>query len=362
MSLGVREAVRVPGRPAIRVGRLSWVLRVRVLAVSVIGLGLLVLAIAANVGRGEFPIALGDVLEVLFGGGQRAQRFVVWELRLPRALTGALVGAALALSGAITQIIVRNPLATPDILGITAGAGVGAVSVIAFGGSYGVLTGALADVGIPVAGLVGGLLSAVVVWLLAWRNGLESYRLVLVGLGVDALLKGVTFWLLTVGDVNDAARAVTWLAGSLHGRGWEHVQPVGLALAVLLPLALLGAYTLGVLSFGDDTARGLGVRVNAARVGMLLCAVALAAVATAAAGPIAFVALATPQIAMRLCRTAQPPLVASTVLGALLTVTADLVARTAFDAAEFPVGVVTGVLGASYLAYLLARRYREVRA
>ncbi|MFB9427994.1 FecCD family ABC transporter permease [Streptoalloteichus tenebrarius] len=353
---------RVPGRPPLRVGPASWVLRARALAVPLVGLAVVVLLMAVNIGRGEFPLSVTDVLNVLVGGGDRPQRFIVLDLRLPRSLTGALVGAALGLSGALTQTITRNPLATPDITGITAGAGAAAVSVIVVGGSYGSLTGQLAEIGVPLAGLVGGLLSAILVYLLAWQRGVEGYRLVLVGLGAHALLSSLTYWLLTLGDVTDASRAVVWLTGSLNGRGWEHVTPVAIALAVLVPLTLLGAHALGALQMGDDTARGLGVRVNLTRALLLLAAVALAAVATAAAGPVAFVALATPQIAMRLSRTAQPPMIASAVLGAVLTVGSDLVARTAFGAVELPVGIITAVLGAPYLMYLLVRRYREVRA
>ncbi|GGM44703.1 iron ABC transporter [Longimycelium tulufanense] len=361
-SPSVAEQVRVPGRPAVRLAGASWVLRLRMLAVAVVGLALLVLVMAVNIGRGDFPISVGEVLQVLAGGGTRAQQFIVLDLRLPRSLTGVLVGAALALAGAITQSITRNPLATPDIVGITAGASVAAVSVIVVGGSYGALSGPLADIGVPVAGLLGAFGTAVAVTLLAWKRGIESYRLVLVGIATHWLLLSVTFWLLTLGDVTDAGRAMIWLTGSLSGRGWEHVQPVALALLVLVPPALIGSRVLGALQFGDDTARGIGVRVTPARALLLVSAVGLAGVATAAAGPVVFVALAIPQIAMRLCRTAQPPLIVSAVLGALLTVTADLLARTAFGGAELPVGVVTAVLGAPYLMYLLARRYREVRA
>lgn len=358
----VSEQVRtVAGRRGVRVGRLSWVLRPRVVAVVVVGLAALLLVMAVNIGRGDFPLGVGDVLRVLFGGGQRIQRFIVMELRLPRSLTGALVGAALGLSGAITQSIARNPLASPDMLGVTYGAGAGAVAMVLLGGSAGGISGSIALVGLPIAGLLGGLLTAAAVYLLAWRRGVENYRLLLVGIGISAVMSNLTSWLLTVGDVNDTGRAMVWLTGSLNGRGWEEVEPVGLALSTLVPVALLGSRVLGALQLGDETARGLGVRIEVGRATLLLIAMVLAAVATAAAGPVAFVALATPQIALRLCRTPQPPLAASAVLGAVLTVAADLLGRTAFGI-ELPVGVVTGALGAPFLMYLLLRRYREVRA
>lgn len=326
-------------------------------------LAVLVGALLLDTALGDYPLPAHTVLDVLTGGGTRGQRFVVLELRLPRALTGALVGAALAVSGAITQALARNPLASPDVLGVTSGAGAGAVAVIVLAGSYGVVGGAAGAVGIPLAALAGGLLAGLAVHLLSWRGGtagggLDGYRMVLVGIGVATVLANLTFWLLTLGEVSDTGRAMTWITGSLAGRGWQHVLPVAVALAVLLPAALLGARHLDLLQFGDDTALGLGLRLHRTRAGYLLAAVLLAAVATAAAGPVAFVALATPQIALRLVRTARPPLLASAVLGAALTVAADLLARTAFGSVELPVGVITAALGAPYLVHLLIRARR----
>lgn len=347
--------------PGFRVGPVSGPLRWRPFAVVVVGLALVVLAGAVSVARGDFPIPLGQVFDVLLGGGQRGQRFIVLDLRLPRALTAVFVGAALGVAGAVFQSIARNPLASPDILGVTWGAGAGAVTVITFAGSMGAVGGTTATVGVPLAALGGGLLAGLLVYGLAWRRGIEGFRLVLVGIGVSAVTGNFTHYLLTVGDVTDAARVMVWITGSLNGRGWEHVVPVGLALAVLIPAALVGSRLLGALQFDDDTVRGLGVRLNGARSVMLLIAVVLAAVATASAGPVAFVALASPQIALRVAGTATPPLLGSAVVGGLLVVVSDLVARLAFGGFELPVGVVTAVLGAPYLMYLLVRSRREAR-
>ncbi|GAA3994444.1 iron chelate uptake ABC transporter family permease subunit [Allokutzneria multivorans] len=361
MSALMGRETSIPGRPALRVGPVSWMVRLRPVLVPVIAFGLLALAMAVNLGRGDFPIGVGDVLAVLLGGGDDTHAYIVLELRLPRALTGALVGAALALAGAITQSIARNPLASPDILGVTAGAGVGAVAVIMLGGSAGGISGGIAELGLPAAALGGGLVAALFVFAISWQRGIDGYRLVLVGLGITAVLVAIKFYLLTLSEVADAGRAMVWITGSLNGRGWEHVTPVALALLVLVPLALFTARPLGGLQFGDDTARGLGIRVNGSRAALILIAVGLAATATASAGPVEFVALATPQIAMRMAGTPQPPLVGSMVLGAALTVIADVIARTAFGVVELPVGIVTAVIGAPYLMYLLVRRYREVR-
>jgi iron complex transport system permease protein len=355
-SRAARE--RVPGRPALRLGPFSVVWRPRTVLVLGIGLVVLLLGMALNIGRGDFPISVGEVLSVLAGGGDQGQRFIVMDLRLPRSLTGLLVGAALAVAGAITQSIARNPLASPDMIGFTAGANAAAVGVIVLGGS-GWFLGA---VGLPVAALVGGLVSAFAIYGLAWRRGVQGFRLVLVGIGIDVTLTALVHWLTIVAGVTEAARAYVWLNGSLNGRGWEHVVPVGIALAVLVPAALVLAHVLGGLQFGDDTARGLGIPVDRARTALLVVAVGLASVATASAGPIAFVALVAPQISQRLVGSARPPIAVSLVVGAALTVLADLIARTAFGATELPVGIVTAVLGAPYLLFLIARYGREARA
>jgi iron complex transport system permease protein len=356
-----RPAAKVAGRPALRAGAFSVVWRPRYVSVLVAGSALLVLASAVNIGRGEFPISIPEVLGVLLGGGDSGQQFIVLELRLPRSLTGALVGAALGVAGAITQSIARNPLASPDMIGLTTGASAAAVFVIVLGGGFGVLGGALAAAGLPVAALIGGLVTAALIYGLAWRKGVHGFRLVLVGIGLQAMLLAIVHWLLVVAEVFEAARAYVWLNGSLNARGWEHVVPVGIALALLVPAALLLAHVLGALQYGDDTARGLGIPVNRARTALLVVAVGLASVATASAGPIAFVALVSPQIAQRLVGGARPPIGMSLVVGAALTVVSDVIARTAFGGTELPVGIITAVIGAPYLLYLIARYGREAR-
>ncbi|MGP3934847.1 FecCD family ABC transporter permease [Nonomuraea sp. KM88] len=339
----------------LRVAGLSWQVRPRGVVLTLAGLVLLALLMGLNMRIGDIEMSLADVVAGTFDAGN-AGHFVIMELRLPRALTGALVGAALALSGAIIQSIARNPLASPEILGVTTGASVTVVAgVVASGSVYGGVSGLLSTLGIPALALLGGLLGAAVVYGLAWRRGLDGYRLVLVGIGVAAVFTNIKFWLLTVGDVNDTSRAMIWISGSLNGRGWEHVTPTALALAVLVPLTLLGTRSLDALRFGDDTVTALGVRMNPARALLILAAVLLAAVATASAGPIAFVALASPQIALRLVRSGRPPLLCSAVIGGVLTTGADLIARTAFSPLELPVGIVTAVLGAPYLIHLIWR-------
>jgi iron complex transport system permease protein len=317
---------------------------------TVVALVVLILA----VGTGEYPIAPGRVLETLLGGGDQGTRFVVETLRLPRALTGLLVGAALGAGGAILQSISRNPLGSPDIVGFTQGASAGAVlQIIVFGG------GAAA---IATASIVGGVLTAVVVYLLAYRNGVAGYRLVLVGIGMAALMAAVTDYLITRARLQDAQQAWVWVTGSLNGRGWEHVRPVALALLVLLPLVVILARDLRMMEMGDDAAKALGVAVERSRLLLVLVAVGLTAVATASAGPVLFVGLAAPQIARRLTRATGPGVGAAALTGAVLLLSADLAAQRLFPDSQLPVGVMTGVLGGVYLIWLLSNEWRSRRA
>ncbi|MFH9263918.1 FecCD family ABC transporter permease [Streptomyces sp. NPDC017546] len=358
---GPRQPSPVPGRRAFRIGPASGVWRTRDVLVPLAATFALFAAIVVNTGRGDFAISVPEVVEVLLGGGDFASRMVVLDFRLPRSAVGALVGAALGLAGAIVQGISRNPLASPDILGVTAGAGTGAVAVIVLGGEYGSVSGPLAEIGVPAASVLGGLLAAALVYLLAVRRGLSGYRVLLVGVGIQAVLSSLISWLLVKASIVDAGRAILWLTGSLNSSTWENAAAVGWALAVLLPVALVLSFPFGALNFDDDTARGLGVRINAARAALLVTAVLLTATATSAAGPVAFVALACPQLAVRLMRTGTPPLLASTLLGAAVTVWADVLGRTAFGSVELPVGILTAALGAPYLLYLLARSGKAKR-
>ncbi|MCW2742555.1 MAG: ABC-type Fe3+-siderophore transport system, permease 2 component [Blastococcus sp.] len=333
--------------------------RQRVVAVSVQLVVVALLVAALDVGRGDYPIGVLDVFGILAGGGDPADRFVVLELRLPRVLTALLVGLAFGMSGAILQSVARNPLASPDILGITQGAGAGAVALIVLGG--GSLSGVAAFVGLPVAALVGGTAAAAAIYLLAWRQGVSGSRLILVGIAVAAMLTSLISYLLIVADITAAVQAVVWLTGSLNGRGWEHVVPVSLTVAGAALLTLLASSTLAALRLGDDGARSLGVRLHTGQAALLAVAVVLASVAVAAAGPIPFVALIAPQVAMRMVRSAGPPVLTSGLVGAVLVVGSDVVSRTVLPV-ELPVGVLTAAIGAPYLLYLIARRTRRENA
>lgn len=276
------------------------------------------------------------------------------ELRLPRALCGILVGVAFGTSGNVIQRIADNPLASPDVIGITAGAATAAVFSIVVLGLGGLVTSGFA--------LVGGLGAAAVIYVLAYRDGVSGYRLVLIGIGITAALTSITQYLMTRTQLYDAQRAVVWLTGSLNAVSWGAVGPMIVTVAVGVPATLVLSPQLGVLELGDDTARALGVHVEAARAALLVIAVTLAAMATAAAGPVAFVALASPQIARRLVGPRSLAIVPSALTGALLVLAADLAGARLFAPTTMPVGVVTAVIGAPFLLYLLTRMSRIGRA
>lgn len=329
--------------------------RLDVRAATVVAL-LLLAALAASVvliGTGDFPIPAGDVLKTLMGDGNAGQEFIVNELRLPRVCVGLLVGAALGLGGALFQAISRNPLGSPDVLGLGQGATAGALMMIVlFSGSSAQIT---------VGALVGGLATGLAIYLLAWKQGVHGYRLVLVGIGVSAVVTAVNGYLLTRSTLTEAAQAVVWMTGSLSGRDWDQVWPLLWLCAVLVPLVLTHARDLRMMEMGDDVSNALGVRVERVRMMLLVAAVLLTATATAAAGPISFVALTAPQLARRLTRSPGPNLLPSLVMGAALMVVADWISQKVFGADQLPVGVVTGVLGGVYLLWLLVTERKAGR-
>ncbi|SNS85350.1 iron complex transport system permease protein [Geodermatophilus pulveris] len=350
------QRVRQPGETVVRVGPVSGRVRWRAVGVAAGAAVAAVLLAAVSMGRGDFPIGLADVLRTLAGLGDETQELVVWQLRAPRVVVGALVGVALGVAGALFQTFARNPLASPDVLGISQGASAGAVAAIVLGGPAG--SGLVAGAGVPLAALVGALTTGLLLLLLAWRRGLDGYRLVLVGIALWAVASALVDWMLTRAAVQDAASAYVWITGSLNARTWSEAVPLLVALAVLLPAALACGRALGAVQFGDDTARGLGVRLVPIQASVVLVAVGLTAAAVAAAGPIAYVALVVPQVAVRLAGGPRPPLVASGLLGAVLVVGADLLTRTVLPQA-LPVGVLTAAVGAPYLLWLLVRGRRR---
>ncbi|MFI9211951.1 FecCD family ABC transporter permease [Streptomyces sp. NPDC053253] len=323
-------------------------------ALSVLGLLVLTAAVAVVlIGTGDFPMTPGEVVDTLLGKGTVVQEFAVMELRLPRVLVAVLVGAALAVGGAVFQSVSRNPLGSPDVIGFGQGATVGALAVIVlFRGDAAAAAG---------GAVVGGLVTGVTIYLLAWKKGVHGYRLVLVGIGAAAMLTSVIHYLITKADLVDATRATVWMTGSLDGRDWSQFWPLFAVCCVLLPLVLGHGRALRMLEMGDDAAYALGVRVERTRIVLMASAVLLVAVATSAAGPIVFVSLSAPQLARRLTRAPGPNLAASALMGSALLLGADWIATNAFGERQLPVGVVTGILGGCYLLWLLVTERKAGR-
>lgn len=343
----VREVARVR-----RAGRVRYLSVCVALAVATVA------ALCASLAYGDMAVPLSDVVAALTGRADPATWFIVGELRMPRALMAILIGVAFGLSGAVFQSLLRNPLASPDVIGISSGASVAAVLASSLFAVSGVLLSACA--------LAGALLTGALIYALAWRRGVTGARLVLVGIGIGAGLSSVVSYLMTRSEVTEAQSALLWLTGSLNGRSWDLLRPLAWALVLLLPLLYLAARQLSVLQLGDDTAAGLGARTQRGRMVLLACAVALAGVATAAAGPVGFVAFVSAPIARRLAPGRGASLVASGLTGALLVLVADFAAQHVLGlvhlpvgaSGQLPVGVVTSVIGAPYLMWLLVRSNR----
>ena len=341
-------------RLEISLGRASWSLDRRLLLTCVGLIAVVVAAFLVSISIGfTTPI---DVARILLGGGTRAENVVVFDDALPRALVGLLVGFGLGLAGSLTQIITRNPLATPDLLGITAGASVGAVLAITVG------TGAVAGLGVPTAALLGGLTAAILMYALSFRRGsdvgMSTLRLILIGVGLTWMLQALTGYLLASAQEWDAARAQRWIVGSISYSTWQATTPALIAVAIGIAWSLISARDLRALGLGTDTARSLGVRVGPSIACTLIVAVVVASLSVSAAGPIAFVGLLAPQVAMRLTRTPQPTPVAAGLTGAAGVLLADILTRTLLPGG-LPVGVVTAAVGGPFLIYLMIQTSRK---
>ncbi|MBD9390630.1 iron chelate uptake ABC transporter family permease subunit, partial [Agrobacterium sp. AGB01] len=300
-------------------GRLSLRLDGRACVVAVLLLAVSAIITVASLLSGKYPIALSDALNALAGQGDDMVQMIVVEWRLPRVVLAFLLGGALGMSGAIFQSLTRNPLGSPDIIGFSAGSYTGALVVMLLlsGGYYQTAAGAL----------IGGIITAMAVYLLAYRRGVQGFRLIIVGIGVAAMLSAFNAWMIREADLQVVMSAAIWGAGSLNGLGFEQLLPVVVVLCIVVPLTLLLARPMRQLEMGDDAARASGVNANRTRALLTILGVALTAIVTAAAGPISFIALAAPQIARRLTRGAGVALIPSALMGGLLLLAADWAAQ-----------------------------------
>ena len=338
------------GRILLRLGSATLPLRTRSV---IVGISVLVAILALGVlslGLGTYAISPDAVVQTLLGGGDAMQRTVVVDWRLPRTAAAIGLGALLAIAGALFQTVTRNPLASPDILGLSNGAFTGMLLALIFvSASWQVRS---------VGALVGGILTAVVIWLLSHRGGLQGFRLIVIGIGVSAMLASLNTWMLLQIELETAMFASAWGTGTLNGVTAAPVLGALLCAAPFAVAAFLLVPRLRQLDLGDDMAAATGVRPNVVRTPALLIGVALVAAATSVAGPIAFVSLAAPQIARLLARTPHLSLTLSALLGALLLLGSDLVAQHVLPV-TLPVGVVTVSVGGAYLVVMIILELRR---
>lgn len=349
------ERPRPSPRRGIRLGPVGLRWRTGAASLAVLLVLVLLVLLASSLVTGTLSVPLSRIWAVLTGDGTRLEQIVV-ERRIARGLGAVLIGFCLGVAGAMTQSITRNPIASPDILGVTGGAAAVAVFVIT---TPWIALGPGPDALAVLAPLtiVGGFVTTAFILALSWRGGFDGLRLVLVGLGVTAFTGALVSWMITRSESSDAALAIQWLIGSLDALRLRELW-------MLVPAALVGllgclvlSRSISALRLGREVASGTGTSPGRAELLTLVVAVLLTSVATAAAGPIAFVAFVAPQAALRAFRTAGPPLLAAGLVGALLLLGADTVAQRL--PTPLPVGIVTSVVGAPFLLYLLTRHLRR---
>ncbi|MER5968155.1 Fe(3+)-hydroxamate ABC transporter permease FhuB [Streptomyces sp. NPDC002055] len=355
---GGKPGRRPAGRPAehliVRHRALSLLVPRRSAVATIALAGMLVVSVVASAHAGQSDLGLGPTFRAVFGQGDHFDVLLVQKFRLGRIVAGLAAGAALGLAGCLTQTLARNRLATPELLGVNDGA---TAAVL-----LSVTLSATGTFGAWWAGPLGALAAVAVVTTVSGGLGQRGYRVLVVGLAMSALASAITQVVLSRRSLNSASSLYVWTSGSLVGRSYAVAVPVLLGLAVLVPLALAAARSLGVLRFDDATASSLGVTPSRTRTVALLLAVALAGLAVGICGPVGFVALASPVIASRLTGAARVPLLGSMLVGAVLVVLADTLGRVAFNGSELPVGVVTTVLGGPFLLYVLLGRDSGARA
>lgn len=331
--------------------QISFRIDLRVVTVLLV-LGLVTLAgMILNMGYGEYPIAALDVARTVAGMdvGDGSYHFIVNTLRLPRVLVAFMVGAGMAISGAILQGLTHNALAAPEIVGVSAGAGLAAVTLI-------VALPSVSTAALPPAAFGGALAIAVLLYALAWKGHISPTRLILIGIGLAAVASALTTMMIVFGDIFQVSKALIWLTGSVYGRSWEHVWTLLPWLAVFVPLSFLYSRHLDTLALGDEVAKGLGARVEVERSVLLLTSVALSASAVATAGMVGFVGLMAPHIARQLVGPSHGGLIPTAAMtGGMLVVLADLLGRVVFAPIEIPCGIITAAVGAPYFLYLLYR-------
>ncbi|MFK2826470.1 iron ABC transporter permease [Bacillus sp. B190/17] len=316
---------------------------------------LLLACITASAAIGDIKLSVSAVFRTFFGGGTDFDQLVVYSFRMPRMVIALLAGMALAAAGAILQGLMRNPLASPDIIGLTAGASAAVVGFLAiFSDNSNALTVSIQW--LPFAAFLGAALAALSIYLFAWKHGVSPVRLVLIGIGIAALMQAVKTVLMILGPIHQAAKANIWLTGTVNGASWKDAAILAPWTLILLAAALIAARHVNIQELGDELAINAGARVEWQRFLLIILATGLVGGAVAFAGGIGFVGLMAPHMARRLVGSSFGALLpASACIGAILVMAADLVGRTMFLPLEVPAGVFTAGIGAPYFIYLLFR-------
>ncbi|CDO04614.1 Iron-uptake system permease protein FeuC [Oceanobacillus picturae] len=315
---------------------------------------LLTLIISLNLG--VMQISPVDVWKTLTGNGTSQSSLILFDFRLPRMVMALLIGAGMAVSGAILQSVTQNELADPGIIGINAGAGFAVVlSIYLF--QSGTITASTASVFLlPAAALIGSVVAATLIYAISWKNGVSPIRLILVGIGINAAFSALIIVFQLKMDPNDFTRATVWLSGNISGTDWTYVYALLPWILILLPYTFFKANTLNTMNLGDDIAKGLGTKVERERMLLLLAAVALAGSSVAVGGGIAFLGLVTPHLVKKLVGTRHQAILPITALmGGFLLLVADTVGRNILSPSEIPVGLVVSVIGGIYFIYLLIK-------
>lgn len=334
------------GHRTVRRGGLAVRINARMLMFVAIAFALLCTLVVWAMTLGSYSIPFGGVVRAIFGHGTADQILVVRELRLPRVLTAAMVGACLAVSGAIFQGLVRNPLVSPDIIGVDAGAVLVAVFWIVSGFAYRLM---------PLAAFLGASIAAAVVYLLTWKKGISPNRLILVGIGVSQFIFAFNQYLLVKYPLEQVRPAIVWTIGSIYGATWFDVKVLAATLLLCVPIAVVLAWPLRAMQLGDDVVRGLGLPLERTRLGLIVVGCALAGVAVALAGPIGFVALMVPHFARMLVGPLSGTMILFTaVVGAIFVLGVDTIGQH-FLPVALPVGALTAAFGAPYFLFLLYR-------
>ncbi|MGO4344468.1 FecCD family ABC transporter permease [Paenibacillus sp. MCAF9] len=320
------------------------ILILAILSIALIALSILCLSI------GGVSIPVKEIFLSLLGKNKEGSDLIIMQFRMPRIVAAVLVGAALAVAGAVLQGVIRNPLASPDLLGVTGGASVAVVAFMTLFTRYSVHW-------IPFIAVAGAFVIAALNYALAWKNGVSPFRLVLIGIGISTAMGALTIFLLISGPVYLAAQVLNWMTGSIYGTSWKYIEVLWPWVAIFIPLSILYAKELNVQSLGEETAIGLGSRLQLSRMILLFYSVALAGAAVGIAGTISFLGLLAPHMARKLIGHSYKLVIpVSALLGAMILLLADLAGRTLFQPLDIPAGVFTAGIGAPFFMYLLFKR------